>query len=128
MALPMILVLLLVVVVVDVAPDVEPVAASHEPVGSKAEVIVAGTESAGTTTQAQLVESSAVEHVTLGVIQKGIDKYAAVTRQRRNPDWQILIAPGAENEIEVDDASELIENEVFEEFDPASFCRPAWRR
>lgn len=71
---------------------------------------------------------SAVEHVTLGVIQKGIDKYAAVTRQRRNPDWQILIAPGAENEIEVDDASELIENEVFEEFDPASFCRPAWRR
>ncbi|KAF4031712.1 hypothetical protein GN244_ATG16436 [Phytophthora infestans] len=57
MALPMILVLLLVVVVVDVAPDVEPVAASHEPVGSKAEVIVAGTESAGTTTQAQLAES-----------------------------------------------------------------------
>lgn len=64
---------------------------------------------------------SAVEHVTLGVIQKGIDNYDAVTRQKSYPDWQILVAPDAENEIEVNDASELIETDVFEEFDPSKF-------
>ncbi|KAI9979866.1 hypothetical protein PInf_027584 [Phytophthora infestans] len=52
MVSPVVLVLLF-TVVVNVAPDVEPVAASHEPVGSKAEVIVAGTDSAGTAAPTQ---------------------------------------------------------------------------
>ncbi|KAE8972126.1 hypothetical protein PR003_g18568 [Phytophthora rubi] len=68
----------------------------------------------------------AVEHVAIGVAQRGVENYEQLTRQNNRPDWQALMKGDIGNELEVDGNADLQVLEDYEEFDsgallPTSF-------
>ncbi|KAE8884651.1 hypothetical protein PF003_g31332 [Phytophthora fragariae] len=63
---------------------------------------------------------SAVEHISVGMVQLGIKNYIALTRVK-NPDWRILVRPDPTDEIDFEDADSDCDEEaeeVIEAFDP----------
>ncbi|KAE9169391.1 hypothetical protein PF002_g30369 [Phytophthora fragariae] len=61
---------------------------------------------------------SAVEHISVGVMQLGIKNYIALTRVKK-PDWRLLVRPDPTDEIDFDfEDSDSEEEEVLEPFDP----------
>ncbi|KAG3128411.1 hypothetical protein PC128_g26991 [Phytophthora cactorum] len=60
---------------------------------------------------------NAVEHVSVGVVQRGINNYVSLMRSK-NQEWTELVEPDSFDEIDVDSDSELEEAETFEMFDP----------
>ncbi|GMF31538.1 unnamed protein product [Phytophthora fragariaefolia] len=61
---------------------------------------------------------SAVEHISVGVVQLGIKHYVALTRVN-NPYWRVLLRPDPTDDIDFEEEdSDCIEEEVLEVFDP----------
>ncbi|KAE9274247.1 hypothetical protein PR003_g29666, partial [Phytophthora rubi] len=61
---------------------------------------------------------SAVEHISVGVMQLGIKNYIALTRVKK-PDWRLLVRPDPTDEIDFEEEdSDSEEEEVLEPFDP----------
>ncbi|KAG2948712.1 hypothetical protein PC117_g5841 [Phytophthora cactorum] len=61
---------------------------------------------------------SAVEHISVGVVQLGIKNYVALTRVK-NPDWRILVRPDPTDEIDFEEDDSDCEEEVLQAFDPS---------
>ncbi|GMF56265.1 unnamed protein product [Phytophthora fragariaefolia] len=60
----------------------------------------------------------AVEHVSVGVLQRGIKNYSVLIRMK-NPDWRILVQPDPTDDIDFEENdSDCEEEEVFKAFDP----------
>ncbi|ETM44182.1 hypothetical protein L914_10562, partial [Phytophthora nicotianae] len=61
---------------------------------------------------------SAVEHISVGMVQVGIKNYIMPTRVK-NPDWRILLRPDPTDEIDSEENdSDCEDEEVLEAFDP----------
>ncbi|POM76086.1 LOW QUALITY PROTEIN: Transposase [Phytophthora palmivora] len=61
---------------------------------------------------------NAVERVSVGIMQHGVENYAALTRLKDSPDWQELVSGGADDDINIDDSADLRVVEGYEEYDP----------
>ncbi|KAG4238683.1 hypothetical protein PC116_g13286 [Phytophthora cactorum] len=62
---------------------------------------------------------SAVEHISVAIVQQGIKDNVSLTRVK-NPDWRILVRPDPTDEIDCDGgSSDCGEEEVLEAFDPS---------
>ncbi|KAG3119017.1 hypothetical protein PI125_g2406 [Phytophthora idaei] len=61
---------------------------------------------------------SAVEHISVGVVQLGIKNYVALTRVK-DPDWRILVRPDPTDEIDFEEDDSDCEEEVLQAFDPS---------
>uniref|UniRef100_H3H8E0 PiggyBac transposable element-derived protein domain-containing protein n=1 Tax=Phytophthora ramorum TaxID=164328 RepID=H3H8E0_PHYRM len=61
---------------------------------------------------------NAVEHVSVGCVQSGVENYKELTRLKDNPDWQGLVTGDADDDIDVDDDDNLQVVEEYREFDP----------
>ncbi|GMF47658.1 unnamed protein product [Phytophthora fragariaefolia] len=60
----------------------------------------------------------AVEHVSVGVLQRGIKNYSVLIRMK-NPYWRILVQPDPTDDIDFEENdSDCEEEEVFKAFDP----------
>ncbi|GMF45612.1 unnamed protein product [Phytophthora fragariaefolia] len=60
----------------------------------------------------------AVEHVSYGAAQRGVENYELLTRQKNNPDWQELVKGGLDDELDVEGDADLQVMEDYEAYDP----------
>ncbi|KAG2825099.1 hypothetical protein PC112_g9842 [Phytophthora cactorum] len=68
---------------------------------------------------------SAVEHISVAIVQQGIKDNVSLTRVK-NPDWRILVRPDPTDEIDCDGgSSDCGEEEVLEAFDPRQVDAPS---
>ncbi|KAE9325132.1 hypothetical protein PR003_g16566 [Phytophthora rubi] len=61
---------------------------------------------------------NAVERVSVGIIRRGVENYAALTRLKDSPDWQELDSGDADDDIDIDESADLRVADDYEEYDP----------